>query len=160
MDHFTQQTFNRTLHTSTKQGVNDEIRGVNGGLHRLPVGRCSHHANFAARLLPAISICGCVPTHLILSGNQDHDGRRARVGQMSRSYKPVSSIISLPTKNDDSPRFEPPKPCAHKVGNALACIFHQRQAGNTVALGCKAIDFAHLRSGQNFHGQSLIVVSL
>src|ERR1700757_4317736 len=116
---------------------------------------CTRHPNFSARLLPAISICGRVPTHLLLSGNQNHDGRRACVSQMSRSYKPVSSVVSLPTHHDDPPRFESPKPSGNKVGNALARVFHQRQAGNTVALGCKAIDFAHLRSSQNFHGSSL-----
>ena len=92
--------------------------------------------------------------------SQYHQGDRGGDWLKIKVHKRHEVVIGGFTKNDDSPRFEPPKPCAHKVGNALACIFHQRQAGNTVALGCKAIDFAHLRSGQNFHGQSLIVVSL
>ncbi len=39
-----------------------------------------------------------------------------------------------------------------EFGDAFAGVLHEREAGDAVALGGEAVDLAHFRGCENFHG--------
>ena len=79
LNHFAEQAFHRTADAGSKQCVHDEIRGVDSWLRSLPVGCSVCQANFTARFLPTLTIYGSVAAHFIFTGEENHDGDRARI---------------------------------------------------------------------------------
>src|ERR1700690_1911285 len=75
---------------------------------------------------------------------------------MARDDKPIAAIVALAAQDDDVSPRQIAEAMLKKLRHAFPRVLHQREAGDSMAFGGKAIHFAHFGGREDFHRRDLI----
>ena len=143
----------RGVQTGPENGVHDQITVLEQRAQdRTELGGGFHREAAPAGSLKLFQIGGGIACQCGGRGQQYHARLAAPLPEETRRYEAVPAVLSLAGDDGDGLPAQRAEEPFHLLDHRLPGILHETEARNVPRLDGGAVQLAHLRGGDEFHG--------